>query len=432
MKIILLILDGLGDRSYPELDHQTPLQAARTPNMDRLATIGANGVFHAASPGVALPSEIAHFLLFGYDISEFPGRGLLEAVGAAVPFDDKAILSLAHLAKVRFEKNSALLVQGRDDVEGSAQELAKYYRQIESYEAAGISCKLHQIQRNDAILVVSGDVSPDVSDSDPVLLNYPIALIQPLGTAAEFHKAGQTADFLNNYLFYCHDRLSRKHPKAPVNCLVTQRFGQRRVLPSFKEKWGLKAQMHASGDVYKGMAEELGMAFVKYKDTESPGKDLTERISDAISDGTYDFIHVHTKTPDAASHKGDPWLKKQVIESLDAAMTELVDALNSRSDILLVLTADHSTPCRSRMVHSGETVPLTIAGGSVRRDRVNQFDEVSAVAGSLGQIRGRELMQMVLNSADRSLLAGLCLGSRQTAYIPGPGDYARHPLKKWN
>jgi 2,3-bisphosphoglycerate-independent phosphoglycerate mutase len=99
-KIILILLDGLGDRSYPILNHQTPLQAANTPNLDRLATMGGNGLFHASAIGQCLPSEMAHYLLFGYDAKHFPGRGLLEAVGFGVPFDEGDVLSLAHLASV--------------------------------------------------------------------------------------------------------------------------------------------------------------------------------------------------------------------------------------------------------------------------------------------------------------------------------------------
>lgn len=428
MKIILLILDGLGDRSYREFDYLTPLEAASTPNMDRLATLGACGLYHAASPGVALPSETAHFLLFGYDMVEFPGRGLFEAVGASVPFNDADVLCLAHLANARFENGIALLERGRDDIRETARDFEKYYHLIATYEEAGISCKLHQSRRNDGILVVSGDVSPDVSDSDPVILNQPIGFIQPLDKSAEWQKARKTADFLNNYLAFCHDCISRKHPKARANCLVTQRCGRRIPLTSFAEKWGFKARMLASGTVYQGIAKELGMSFTRFKDTADPGADLAERIACALSDASHDFFHVHTKTPDEASHKGDPLLKKEVIESLDRAMAALVDAVSTREDFLLVLTADHSTPCRSRMIHSGEPVPLAISGGAFRRDRVRRFNEVSAASGGLGLIRGRELMQMILNCADRSLLSGLCLGSRQTPYIPD--GYPGHPLKK--
>ena len=76
---VLLLLDGLGDRACAALDGQTPLQAAHTPWLDTLARRGANGLFHASSLGEPLPSENAHFAIFGYDMSGFPGRGALEA-----------------------------------------------------------------------------------------------------------------------------------------------------------------------------------------------------------------------------------------------------------------------------------------------------------------------------------------------------------------
>ena len=76
MKIVLVLLDGLGDRAYNVLGDRTPLQAAFKPNLDRIARLGSTGLFHAASPGQCLPSETAHYLIFGYEVEEFPGRGL--------------------------------------------------------------------------------------------------------------------------------------------------------------------------------------------------------------------------------------------------------------------------------------------------------------------------------------------------------------------
>ncbi|MRR37801.1 phosphoglycerate mutase, partial [bacterium] len=81
MRCILLLLDGLGDRSHPVLHGKTPLQTAHTPNLDHIASIGMNGLFHAHLQGTALPSELAHFLMFGYRMEEFPGRGVVEALG---------------------------------------------------------------------------------------------------------------------------------------------------------------------------------------------------------------------------------------------------------------------------------------------------------------------------------------------------------------
>ena len=81
MRCILLLLDGRGDRSHPVLDGKTPLQSAHTPNLDKIAAIGMNGLFHTHLQGAALPSELAHFLMFGYRMEDFPGRGVVEALG---------------------------------------------------------------------------------------------------------------------------------------------------------------------------------------------------------------------------------------------------------------------------------------------------------------------------------------------------------------
>jgi 2,3-bisphosphoglycerate-independent phosphoglycerate mutase len=99
-KCIMILLDGLGDRSYLEFDHQTPLQSAKTPVLDRLAAQGANGLYHAGLLGQALPSENAHFAMFGYDMQDFPGRGALEALGAGLPIENDQVALLAHFVSV--------------------------------------------------------------------------------------------------------------------------------------------------------------------------------------------------------------------------------------------------------------------------------------------------------------------------------------------
>ena len=92
MRCILLVLDGLGDKGLPCFEGKTPLQMAATPNLDRLASIGMNGLYHSHLQGTALPSELAHFIMFGYDVEVFPGRGPIEAIGESI--HSKAMKSL--------------------------------------------------------------------------------------------------------------------------------------------------------------------------------------------------------------------------------------------------------------------------------------------------------------------------------------------------
>jgi len=436
MKIILILLDGIGDRSYPILNHRTPLEAANTPNMNRLAAMGGCGLFHASSPGECLPSEMAHYLLFGYDRKTFPGRGLLEAVGERVAFDDSDVLCLSHFSGVRWKNGIPILEKGRDDILGTQNELAKLYQAVAFYEIGGFCFQLNHTRRNDGIIVISPNASPDgstaasphISDSDPITIGKHIGRIMPVSGNPEPGVAAKTADALNKYLSYCHQHLTDEDRLSGIaNFLVTQRCGRRIVQLPFSELWGLDAMMIATGSVYGGLAHELGFDFVKVVDSSDPGQDLKERIQLALDDTKHDFFHVHTKVPDETSHKQGPVQKKEAIENLDAGMAELIDALLTKKDIMVIVTGDHSTPCESSLIHSGETVPVVMAGPMIRRDQVKQFDEVSAATGCLGLLRGRELMQMALNFTDCSVLETHQLGDTVKTHVPD--DYPPFELK---
>ncbi|MBW1896857.1 MAG: 2,3-bisphosphoglycerate-independent phosphoglycerate mutase [Deltaproteobacteria bacterium] len=424
MKIILVLLDGLGDRSYAVLDDRTPLQAAHTPNLDRLASLGSNGLFHASLVGECLPSEIAHYILFGYDRKNFPGRGLFEAVGEGLVFDDEDVLSLAHLACVTWEEEIPILAEKRPVMD--TEELEALFEAIRSFQAHGIHFRLEQTRRNDGILVLSGEASPYVSDSDPMTVGRPMAKIQPIENNLEPDLAGHTAKALNQYLTHCHNVLTDHDVNrrrldqglSPANFLATQRCGRRIEQEPFDQKWGMAGALIASGSVYGGLAREIGLTFVRTNDTEEPDADLRERINTALSDDSHDFVHVHTKVPDEAAHTGKPENKEAAISALDRGLDELLEAVEKRDDLLVVVTADHSTPSISTLIHSGEPVPFTIVGPTVRRDDVKVFDEVSAATGCMGLLRGRELMLMILNYADRSAMAGHNLQERPRPYFP--------------
>ena len=424
IKVILIVLDGLGDRTYEVLGHRTPLAAAATPNLDKLARMGANGSYHAGVPGQCLPSENAHFLMFGYDMAAFPGRGFLESAGFGVPCGDKDVAILAHLCRVRFSGGIPHLEYGRDEITGTRDELAPLYERLTPYETNGAVLELHHTRRNEAILVARGNVSPDISDSDPIYTHAPVGRIVPLAESTDPLLAKKTADYMNQYLAWCCRRLKgvkaagkSKDPAVRGNFLVTQRAGRRVDQQLFSDKWGFSPAMIASGGLFKGIAMTLGFDFSEAADTGAPGGDLAERIRMALDDEAHDFVHVHTKVPDEVSHNGTPELKTEVIAALDGGFAGLLKVLGKREDLLAVITADHSTPACSGLVHSGETVPVIMAGTAIRRDRVDRFDEIAAVTGSLGFLRGAELMHMVLNCTDRAILEGLRLGAVRRPFL---------------
>jgi len=422
MRCILVILDGLGDRAHAVLKNRTPLQAAHTPHLDQLATMGMNGLYHPCLQGIPVSSEIAHFLIFGYDMEEFPGRGYIEAVGSSIEIDDKEVVLLCHVCSVIEEDNKLILVKKRPAITDS--ELAIFLEEVGPYTADDITIRFVSTKGADGFIVISGAASSAITDSNPIAEGRPLISVQPLDASPEAHK---TARVLNRYFRWLYQRLS-SHPLnedrkqkqlPPINILATQRAGRKRPLEPFFDRWGLRGLSIAAHPLYWGLCQEIGMESIKEKDSSDPEKDLRERLRQAHEAEAYDFIHVHTKMPDEAAHTKDPLHKKEVIEALDRAMAFAVQTMVSDPETLLVVTADHSTPSSGTLIHSGETVPLVMVGRNPRHDTVTAFNEVDCTGGGLGVVRGKEIMYLILNFLDRAKLKGLMDTPVDQPYTPG-------------
>ena len=425
-KCLVILLDGLGDRAYEALGDQTPLQAAHTPHLDRIAEISGVGLYHPASVGLALPSENAHFSMFGYPMDDFPGRGYLEALGAGVPLDEGAVAILAHFACVEPSAEGTRLVQGKPDI--SEKERQLFIGAIRTFEADGVAVQFHPTGGIRGIVTLSGDVAPFFTDTDPFIDGRLLSDIKPWRDYAHQDGVIRAAAALKAYLVHAH-RVLKDHPlnqaraangQLKINGIVTQRAGQKKTIPSFYDAYGLKGLLMASGLIYWGLGDYLGMDIAKVSDTDDCGADLAKRIGaagEALMD--YDFVHVHTKAPDEAGHTKDPMRKKSVIESLDRGIGEAIQPILQDPNIVTVVTADHSTPSSGSLIHSGEWVPIMIHGTGVRRDKVSRFNEISVSKGALGQLRGREFIYSILNHLDRSKLQGMMDTPDSHPYWPG-------------
>ncbi|NOX81147.1 MAG: phosphoglycerate mutase, partial [Deltaproteobacteria bacterium] len=245
-RCIVILLDGLGDRSSPALGHKTPLQAARTPNLDALAALGANGLFHAERAGVSLPSENAHFSMFGYRQEEFPGRGLLEALGAGLEIRPDEVYLLAHFINAEAAANTLYVKQHRPPV--SADEARAFIHAVSRYTTDDISFVFRQTKNLDGILALSGRVSPQITDTDPIQVDCLMMSAVPWRPAAGERDAVRTAGALNSYLSWCYRTLGnhagnrdrQKRNRVPVNAVVTQRAGRWKNVEPFARRWGLR------------------------------------------------------------------------------------------------------------------------------------------------------------------------------------------------
>jgi len=431
----LLLLDGLGDYAYETLGHQTPLQAASTPNFDRLAALGSNGTYHAGAHGQALPSEIAHFAMFGYDFEDFPGRGALESVGAGIPLGEGEVAILAHFVGIR-EENKQLFLK-KDKVKIPQETIQSFIEAVGTYETNGVRIRFRQTKGTFGILTLRGEVSPFVTDTNPMLEGSPLSELLPWQQYANDPATQRTAKALKAYLVWVYKTL-KEHPEnlarvaeglPPVAALVTQRPGRMKRVKPFREQNGIRGLSVASAIIYWGISAFLGLDVREVRDHDDPAQELEERLRiarEALSDG-YDFVHVHTKWPDEAGHRKDPLEKKQIIEALDKGFGKHLEALLADPEVLTVVASDHSTPSSGPLVHSGETVPVIFCGPGVRRDNVMRYDEVSAAAGALGCVRGKEFMYLILNHLERAKLMSIMDTPVDQPYWPG--DYMPFTLE---
>lgn len=433
---LLVVLDGLGDRAFASLGNRTPLQAAHTPLLDSLAAAGANGLYHAGRLGQALPSENAHFAMFGYAAADFPGRGCLEALGQGLDLAPDQVAVLAHLCAVS-ERRGCLFLDV-DAPRATEEECAAAAAAVARFSAHGVDIRLERGAGLFGVLLLTGEVAPQVTDSNTMRDKTFLSSILPHATHAADPAAQRTARALADYVRFCHRTLRNlplNHARSsrglpPLSGLVTQRPGRMQPVTPFAERYGMRGVSVAAGVVYWGIARYLGLDLVRDQDSNDPGADLARRVGlarEALAAGA-GLVHVHTKAPDEAAHRKDALLKKEVIAALDRGLAASLPPLLDDPDILVAITADHSTPSCGALVHSGEPTPLLFHGQGVRVDQVARFDEVAVASGALGCVRGGELMLLILNHLDRARLAGIVDAPVELPFWPGP--YAPFPARE--
>jgi 2,3-bisphosphoglycerate-independent phosphoglycerate mutase len=275
----------------------------------------------------------------------------------------------------------------------------------------GIKISFVYTGKRQGLLFLSGQVSAELTDSDPFSDGLPVVKVQPLAEARDKSKAEQTAQILNHYLVDVFDHLDqhpvnqkrRKDGLPPLNFLTTKWAGQERELDPFWDRYGFKGVSIASSPLFKGLAGAVGLDYIDQPELDDPGDDLASRLRKAAErlQKDHDFVHVHTKAPDEAAHTKRPRLKKEVIEKLDKAFNLLIDEKTLFDDCLVVITADHATPSQGTLIHSGEAVPVLFVGRAAGADDVKKFSESASRKGALGQLYGRDLMPLIINFTDR-------------------------------
>ncbi len=403
--IVLFLLDGLADRAHESLGGVTGNEAAETPNLDVLATRGSCGLLYAVGPGRAPSSEVAHWSMLGYRPDEFPGRAVFEALGRGQEVSGEHVFAYAALRPAE-RREDGWWPTGRPD-RGRDSELAEeLVARCDEIEVDGLTFSLAHVWRGEAILRISGGADERVTDSDTFFRAWhPMLRPQPLVPEAE-----RTASACEAWTREVMSRLEGER----FNVITLKWFGRPRPVPSFLERHGVGGAFAADSAFLRGLGIALGLEPVEAHETDDPVGDLRGRVALARErlDSGDTFVFCHQKTTDAAGHTKDPQVKRATIEQLDAA---LVDLPTDRA--IVCITGDHATPASPDVIHSGDPVPLLVAGPGVRADTVTEFGELPFAAGILGQLRGPDLLPVLLNAADRPLF----LGSRPTPFEGADG-----------
>ena len=387
-KIVLCVLDGLG--GLP-VDGKTELEAARTPNLDRISSDASLGLHVPVERGITPGSGAAHLALFGYDpVRNEIGRGVLEALGLGVELGPSDVAVRGNFATVRYEGDVPVVTDrraGRLKTEENRRVISKISSAVE--EIAGVKVSFYPGLEHRFVVVLS--FSDRFSESDALVCDTDpqaegATPIRPWGKNKGSQKTAEIAGELI-------DRACEVIRDEPVaNYMLLRGFSVRPDLPTFDRAYGLRAGCVAAYPMYRGVSRLLGMDVL-----EVSGDSIGDEIQAlSLNFKNYDFFYMHVKKTDSYGEDGDFRAKAGVIEEFDSLLPEITEL---GVDVLAV-TGDHSTPSAMK-AHSWHPVPLMISSKYCRCRGVADFSESSCLSGGLGIIKATEIMPLLLAHAGR-------------------------------
>jgi len=396
MKYILLVGDGMADYPVEDLGKRTPLEAAKTPNMDFLVKNGSLGRVKTIPPGLSPASDVANMSILGYDPRKYySGRGPLEAANLGVSLSPQ---------DVAFRCN---LITAQGDI------LADYSAgHINSQEASHLINYLNDKLGSERICFYPGVgyrhlmvVKEGAKDNLDAIQCRPPHDITGKSIKKNLPK-GRGSEFLisimqdSKPLLESHEinnvRIDLK--ENPANMIWLWGQGKKPAMPLFKDKYGVEGSVISAVDLLNGLGKILGLDVVKvpgatgYYDTDYEGK--AKAALKALQNK--DFVFVHVEAPDEAGHNGDLREKILAIERFDQFVVgTIVQEYAQRDDVRIVVLPDHATPV-SVKTHTAEPVCFALYGKNVTHNGFQAYSEKEAALSKLYFDNGFELMDFFI------------------------------------
>ncbi|MDK2919705.1 MAG: 2,3-bisphosphoglycerate-independent phosphoglycerate mutase [Candidatus Petromonas sp.] len=382
--IVLIVLDGVGDIRNKDYNYKTPLEYAKTPNLDKLTAESVVGRIYPVSYGITPGSGPGHVGLFGYDPMDITiGRGVLETVGLGLELKDKDVAARCNFATINDQGIITDRRAGRIPTEKTV-ELCNILRTVKEIDGVEIIIEPGKGHRF-VVIFRSKDkeIGSSINDTDPQSEGKSPLVAKGQNKPSEF-----LASVVNKFVKQGLDLLKNE---SPANSFLTRGFSSKPDLLSMREKYSLESAAIATYPMYRGIASLLGM---KLLPAPTSIKGLFETY--VQNRQKYDFFFIHVKGTDQAGEDGDFEAKVDCIEKVDKALPIL---LENRPDVIAI-TGDHSSPCGMR-THSFHPVPLLINSSFSGRDDATRFHENACNNGGLGFFQSKYLMSLLLANAKR-------------------------------
>ncbi|RNJ80336.1 MAG: 2,3-bisphosphoglycerate-independent phosphoglycerate mutase [Nitrosopumilus sp. B06] len=410
--MIYVLLDGVGDLPHPDLGGRTPLEAAGTPALDRMALNGSSGQVISVGKGIAPESDIAVFNMLGYRFAhaDYAGRGVIEAVGIGIDFRDGDLALRGNYSTLEggiiTDRRAGRHIQ-KEDAAGIAREIEEQIRfSRPGTEVVVVPTIGHRV----TVRIRSGPpLSSRITNTDPAYSNIGgMGVAKAVGDYMRVEKclpleddAGDTAGIVNEFSQNAMEIMKNsqinlrraKEGKKELSCILLRDAGNKypKVTP-INKKYGMNFSCIVDMPVEIGIAKVLGMKM--YEAGGLTDYEEKARVAAGAMD-TQNAIYVHLKGPDEFGHDGDARGKTQNIEEIDKRFFgTLLDSIDS-SKVAIVVSADHSTPCISKG-HSDDPVPVIVSGDCIRNDGTARMTEEQTKKGSMGLLGGANVVPLAL------------------------------------
>ncbi len=412
MKAILVICDGMADRPVKELKGKTPLEAAHKPYLNKIAKTGICGIMDTIAPGIPPGSDTAMLALLGYDaLKVYSGRGAFEAVGSGLKVLPGEVAFRCNFATVNDDMVVLDRRAGRIRNE-DASKLAGSLQKAKLKKVTNVDFLFKSTLQHRAVLILRGEkLSTAVSASDPGKTGERVQTVKALDNSLA---AKHTAKILNELSKVFHEVLKNhkvnkervRKELPPANIVLFRGAGKIPKISPIPQIYGVEASCISAAPLIRGVCKTAGLNLIDVEgatgmpDTNYKGK--AQAAVKALKNS--DFVLLHIKATDVASHDKNPKLKVQIIEKIDAMLGYILENVDLNITYLAI-TADHTTSVVTGN-HEGDPVPIVITGPYVRRDDIKEFGERSCAKGGLNRIKGSDLMPILMNFLRRTKKVG--------------------------